>query len=139
MQQLIETLTRWRDTDEPLVEAIGDTLAASARLDSQEQARRVVDTMIDVLRSQAADEPDQAAEIYPVTIVQARYGGIYEPGPWLAFPNDPGQLPQDWDGGDVLCARFWGDPRRRAETGAGDCPQAAYADLVAKLGGRRVS
>jgi hypothetical protein len=39
---------RWRDQDEPMVEAIGDTLARWHGVASQEQAGRVVDTLIDV-------------------------------------------------------------------------------------------
>jgi hypothetical protein len=48
-QELLRSLTQWHDEDEPLVEAIGDTLAKWRRLDSQELARRVVDTVIEVL------------------------------------------------------------------------------------------
>lgn len=46
--ELLRNLEAWRDEDAPLVEAIGDTLARWRRLDSQEQARRVVSTLIDV-------------------------------------------------------------------------------------------
>ena len=47
--ELLQHLETWRDQDEPLVEAaIGDTLARWQRVDSQEQARRVVTTLIDV-------------------------------------------------------------------------------------------
>ena len=46
--ELLATLREWRNTDDPLVEAIGDELARSHRMDSQEQARRVVDTIITV-------------------------------------------------------------------------------------------
>jgi hypothetical protein len=46
--ELLQHLETWRDQDEPLVEAIGDTLARWQRVDSQEQARRVVSTLIDV-------------------------------------------------------------------------------------------
>jgi hypothetical protein len=46
--ELLQRLETWRDQDEPLVEAIGDTLARWQRVDSQEQARRVVDTLVDV-------------------------------------------------------------------------------------------
>ncbi|WP_432937212.1 hypothetical protein ACQPXM_24615 [Kribbella sp. CA-253562] len=46
--ELLQRLETWRDEDEPLVEAIGDTLARWQRVDSQEQARRVVDTLVDV-------------------------------------------------------------------------------------------
>ncbi|MFG2109795.1 hypothetical protein [Micromonospora chersina] len=48
-QDVIDALHRWIDQDEPLVEAIGDTLARYSRTDSQEQARRVVATVITVL------------------------------------------------------------------------------------------
>jgi hypothetical protein len=48
-RELLDVLTRWRDEDEPLVEAIGDALARWQRLDSQEQARRIVDTVVAVL------------------------------------------------------------------------------------------
>ena len=47
--ELLDRPVAWRDEDEPLVEAIGETLARVHRLDSQEQARRLVGTVIDVL------------------------------------------------------------------------------------------
>ena len=46
---VLHAMREWLNTDEPLVEAVGDTLAFFARADSQEQARRVVGTVIDVL------------------------------------------------------------------------------------------
>ncbi len=46
--ELLLRLEAWLDDDKPLVEAIGDTLARWQRVDSQEQARRIVDTLIDV-------------------------------------------------------------------------------------------
>ena len=52
LREVIETLSRWRDTDAPMVEAIGNTLVATSRFDSQEQARRVLSTVIDVLREE---------------------------------------------------------------------------------------
>ena len=48
-QELLDRLSERRDQDEPLVEAIGNTLAEYSRVDSQETARRVVDTVITVL------------------------------------------------------------------------------------------
>jgi hypothetical protein len=48
-QEMLNLLRQWRDEDEPLVEAIGDTLARWHRVDSQDRARRVVDTVIEVL------------------------------------------------------------------------------------------
>ena len=49
IELVLRQLSEWRDTDEPMVEAIGDTLAEFARVDSQELARRVLDTVIEVL------------------------------------------------------------------------------------------
>jgi hypothetical protein len=48
-RELLDLMTEWRDHDEPLVEAIGDALARWHRLDSQEQARRILDTILQVL------------------------------------------------------------------------------------------
>jgi hypothetical protein len=48
-EEVVDALRAWLDDDEPLVEAIGNTLAEYRRCDSQEQARRVVGTVIDVL------------------------------------------------------------------------------------------
>ncbi len=39
----------WLDVDEPLVEAVGNTIAEYHRVDSQDLARRVVATVIQVL------------------------------------------------------------------------------------------
>lgn len=50
---VVAQLIAWRDTDEPMVEAIGDTLVEYDRCDSQEQARRVLDTVIEVLEREA--------------------------------------------------------------------------------------
>ena len=48
-EDVLDVLPSWRDTDLPMVEAIGDTLQHWQRVDSQEMARRILDTMIDVL------------------------------------------------------------------------------------------
>jgi hypothetical protein len=48
-QELLDRLSEWRDQDEPLVEAIGNTLAEYSRVDSQDMARRVLDSVIAVL------------------------------------------------------------------------------------------
>ncbi len=71
-------------------------------------------------------------DIWPVTIVRARYGGSYEPGPWLAFPLQPYELPGDWDASDVPCAEFWGS--HDEPVGAGESPDGALANLAVKLG-----
>jgi hypothetical protein len=70
-----------------------------------------------------------------VTIVTARYGGIYEPGKWLAFGGGPRELPDEWDAEDTVCIEFW--RQRRNEVGGGDTPDEALADLLAKQAQRR--
>ena len=54
---VVERLVEWRDVDEPMVEAIGNALAYYHRCDSQEQARRVLDTVITVLERHAEALP----------------------------------------------------------------------------------
>ena len=68
--------------------------------------------------------------LYPVTIVQTRYGGVYEGGAWAAFPLRPHNLPDDAFGSDVTCVTWWGE--RAAGVGVGATPDAALADLQAK-------
>jgi hypothetical protein len=63
-----------------------------------------------------------------VTIVRSRYGGVYEPGVWIAFPQWPVDLPDDWRGGDVVCEEFF--RVRRGTIGGGDTPDEALADLA---------
>jgi hypothetical protein len=70
-----------------------------------------------------------------VTIVRSRYGGIYEPGEWVAFPMLPDQVPPEWNADDVTCSKFFQD--RRGEFGGGDSPQVAYEDLLRIVGDRR--
>lgn len=70
---------------------------------------------------------DELIEPLFVTIVSARYGGIYEPGEWLAFPVSPNNLPRDWDGSDIAAATFYSITPR--PYGAGPTPDAAYEDL----------
>lgn len=65
-----------------------------------------------------------------VTIVSARYGGIYEPGKWLAFPCWPEAMPEEWNADDGTCMEFW--RTRRHEVGGGDTPDEALADLRRK-------
>jgi len=79
----------------------------------------------------APEEPEPGH----VTIVRARYGGIYEPGQWIAFPVSPHQLPHGWDADDVTCMKFF--ETRSGEFGGGDSPQEAYEDLLRILRERR--
>lgn len=70
---------------------------------------------------------------YPVTIVSARYGGVYEGAKWLAFPVDERSLPPEYDSDDVTCCVWWGE-NRDEPIGRGDSPQSAFNDLQQRLG-----
>jgi hypothetical protein len=79
------------------------------------------------------------AHVYPVTIVQARYGGSYEGGlgaaAWLAFPVSPHRLQDEpwaeWNGSDIPCAEFWGTVNAESwPVGRGVSPSAAHDDLL---------
>jgi len=51
--------------------------------------------------------PDPEFEMYPIVIRQSRYGGVYEGGRWVAFPNMY-RFPEDTAfGDDVSCAKYW--------------------------------
>ena len=70
--------------------------------------------------------------LHPVTIVQARYGGTYEPGVWLAFACYPNELPEMWDAGDVLASQFYAE--NSGSIGGGSTPTEAYENLRQLLG-----
>ena len=73
---------------------------------------------------------------YPVTIIRARYGGVYEPGEWIAFPLLPENLPIGYHADDVTCMTFWDDYRRnRQPVGGGETPDAALEDLRRRIEG----
>lgn len=72
-------------------------------------------------------------DLYPVTITLARYGGVYEPGEWLAFHLPSHALPDGWDADDATCAKFWG---ARHDIGGGGTPDEAYADLLRRSRGQ---
>jgi hypothetical protein len=69
---------------------------------------------------------------YPCTIVPARYGGVYEGAPWLAFPCDPDAIPDGWDGGDPECAGFFAE-YSGAPIGRGGSPDWAHQNLIERL------
>ncbi len=72
--------------------------------------------------------PEERTEPGSVTIVRSRYGGIYEPGEWIAFPMWPDDLPSEWNADDVTCMNWFKE--RRGEFGGGVSPQEAYEDLL---------
>lgn len=66
---------------------------------------------------------------YTVTILNARYGGTYEGGQWVALPCDSFMVPYAAVGGDTECSEFFCDPQM--PIGAGGTPQEA-ADRLSK-------
>jgi hypothetical protein len=74
-------------------------------------------------------------DVWPVTIVRARYGGIYEPGVWLAFPSHPDALPIEWDAGDIIASSYYEDHSH--EIGGGSTPDEAYENLRTIMRKRR--
>ena len=64
------------------------------------------------------------ADIYPVTIIRSRYGGVYEGGRWAALDCSHEEVPEGAIGDDVACAAFWALAR------AGRTPDAALASLL---------
>lgn len=78
-------------------------------------------------------EPDELpgeaiADIYPVTIIRTRYGGVYEGGRWAAFNLYPHEIPEDATGSDIECAIWWGT--HGIPVGVASAPTMALIDLA---------
>jgi hypothetical protein len=77
--------------------------------------------------------------IYPVTIIYDRYGGTYSHGKWIAWNEEPQQVPEATTGDDVTCAEFWHN-FQQGETqnshgkplfcGKGNTPEGAFQFLA---------
>lgn len=81
--------------------------------------------------------------LYPIVVVQSRYGGIYEDGSaWHALPNaDAGWMWSDayseyMFGGDEDAVAFW-TSTEADKVGRGQTPNAAVLDLVDRHRGVR--
>ena len=74
--------------------------------------------------------------LYPVVIREARYGGIYEGGKWLAFAEcDEFAEPMlDYFYGDDCDAVDLFTDEYKEAIGIGESPNLAYADLCHKKG-----
>ena len=46
-------------------------------------------------------------EIYPLTIICDRYGGVYSGGRYLAFNLDYDEIPSAINGDDMECYGYW--------------------------------
>ena len=65
-----------------------------------------------------------------IEIDDDRYGGCYSGAPYTAWP---GVRPDDIDAGDGTCEDFWKE-HANALHGRGATPQAAFRDLIEKIG-----
>lgn len=87
-----------------------------------------------------------ANNVYPCTIIPARYGGVYEGARWLAFHCDPGDIPEGATGDDVECAGWWADlaeglvqiksyhgKSQQLQVGKADSPDEALLDLHCQI------
>lgn len=74
--------------------------------------------------------------LYPVVIREARYGGIYEGGKWLAFAecDEFTERMRDYFYGDDCDAVDLFTEEYKQAIGVGDNPNNAYADLCNKKG-----
>lgn len=77
-------------------------------------------------------------ELYPVAIVQDRYGGVYSGGQWLAIaeadkvysklPRTQFVMTNGPSADDVMCLQFWSN--KPDWIAVGNTPDEAYNSLV---------
>ena len=85
---------------------------------------------------------DIFVHLYPIIVVQSRYGGTYEGGEWHALPN--ADAAWSWNdayseymfGGDEEAVDFWGSADAE-KVGRGGTPNAAVLDLIERHTGVR--
>lgn len=80
-------------------------------------------------------ESKKRREIYPVTIVLDRYGGVYSGGKWVAYNQYFDLVPPEVDDGDIECHRFW--LQNDMPVGRGNTPDEALADLETNMRARK--
>lgn len=79
------------------------------------------------------NEPDDP-HIHPLTIISARYGGIYEGAPYLAFNLYPEDIHPHAHGQDDDCVDYYLDaPNHHIIIGKGPTPDLATLDLQRQL------
>lgn len=67
-------------------------------------------------------------ELYPINVREARYGGAYEGGGWIAW-SGYSPLPDDAIGSDLVCQAFFME-ERSFRVGRGSTPDHAVNDLI---------
>lgn len=71
-------------------------------------------------------------EIYPLTIINDRYGGIYSKGKYLAFNLEYDEIPSSINGDDTDCLLFWLENEDYL-VGKGNSVEKAIEDLCYKI------
>lgn len=105
---------------------------AKELLDEQEQLDFIKKDML----WHAREMQDRvASHDWPLTIVSTRYSGAYEGGDFVSFPMEAGLLDTtNWTAGDSPCSNFWAwVDEEKLPVGRGATPQAAYADMLARM------
>lgn len=59
----------------------------------------------------------EQTDVYPLTVVKTRYGGVYEGGPWAAFNCHAHEIPEAAFGDDTTCMFWWENPQVTVATG----------------------
>ena len=70
-------------------------------------------------------------DIYPLTIIKDRYGGVYSGGKYTAWNLDFTDIPKAIDFDDVTCMQFWNN--NTMLVGIGKTPDEAEKSLVTKI------
>lgn len=65
---------------------------------------------------------------YPLTILPARYRGVYSGAKWHAWPRRPWSVPREAYGDDCTCAGWWAGTTE--VVGVGETAEEAVANLV---------
>jgi hypothetical protein len=68
---------------------------------------------------------------YPVTVTSARYGGLYEGGRFIAWPEWPENIPAEAHGDNLTCSTFF--DAHVAPLGKGSAPGDAILDLARNI------
>jgi hypothetical protein len=85
---------------------------------------------------QSGDMTQKSISLYPVVIREARYGGVYEGGKWIAFPECDEfteTMLNYFEGDDCEAVDLFTDEYKQT-VGIGETPNHAYADLCNKKG-----
>ena len=74
--------------------------------------------------------PIEYEDIYPLTIIKDRYGGVYSGGTWTAFNLRRDEIPEEVGASDAIDFNF---DHNKYPYGAGETPHMAIKDLAEQL------